>query len=272
MTQQPNTKFVVMVLLGEYIRPRGGKIWLSDLLNLLETLNIGERTARSTITRMAREDWFTIERQGRQSKYAITPFGQKILQGGDWRLEDSLLTDWDGRWHLITYSLPEDIRKLRDHLRKQLSWLGYGRLSTGLWLSPHNRQDEINQIIYTHKIEQYIHFFQGTYAGPLTNHQLITQCWNLPDLATQYEQFLNKYEGIPTPKTLSPKDSFQARFWLTADLFPILRQDPNLPQALLPTDWIGIQGKRLFYKLRAQLALKTDCFINEMINGGTAGK
>ena len=67
MIQQPNTKFIVMVLLGEYVRPRGGTVWLSDLLHLLMTLGVGERTARSTINRMSKDGWFTITKEGRQS-------------------------------------------------------------------------------------------------------------------------------------------------------------------------------------------------------------
>ena len=57
--KKANSKFMLLVLFGEYIQERGGKIWLSDLLHLLELVGIGEHTGRSTINRMAREGWFT---------------------------------------------------------------------------------------------------------------------------------------------------------------------------------------------------------------------
>ena len=53
-TPSIRTQFLVFTLFGEYILPRGGSIWTSSLLSLLERLDVSERAARNTLSRMSR--------------------------------------------------------------------------------------------------------------------------------------------------------------------------------------------------------------------------
>lgn len=34
--------------------------------------------------------------------------------------------EWDGKWRILMYTIPEDKRQLRDDLRKELLWSGFG--------------------------------------------------------------------------------------------------------------------------------------------------
>ncbi len=266
-----NTKFLVMTLLGDYIMHRGGAIWLSDLLDLLAILDVGERTARSTISRMAQEGWFTIERTGRRSRYTLTQRGYNILQQGDLRIYEDLMTDWDGVWHLVVYSLPEDKRKLRDHFRKQLAWLGFGPLAPGTWLSPHKRDVELNRVLAELGIEAYVHFFSGTHWGQATGPELVKQCWDLPSLAENYTEFLERHQPIykrsqeELNNGLTQEEGFARRFWMTCEFLPYLRDDPNLPAQLLPPNWIGFQARQLFADYRTLLDKMVNPFLDEVV-------
>ena len=52
-TPSVRTQFLIFTLFGEFILPRGGSIWTSSLIRLLDQLGVGERAARLTLSRMA---------------------------------------------------------------------------------------------------------------------------------------------------------------------------------------------------------------------------
>ncbi|MEM8860371.1 MAG: hypothetical protein AAGD96_18750, partial [Chloroflexota bacterium] len=233
LNTKQSTKFYLLILFGDYIRPRGGSIWMSDLIHLLELLNVGEHTGRSTINRMLRDGWFTVEKDGRRSRFSLTPSAIQILSSGDFRLYDRPIEHWDGVWHMIAYSLPEEKRKVRNDLRKQLTWLGYGSLSPGLWISPNNRKEELEQMLETLDLKELVHIFSSMYEGPSSSEKLIEQSWDLDAIAADFVVFnkivQEKLKILESQIKPSPERCFVEHFMLTAQLFPILQKDPNFP-------------------------------------------
>ena len=271
-----NSKFFMLVLFGDYIRARGGSIWMADLLYLLDLLGIGEHTGRSTINRMVREGWFDVEKEGRHSRFSVTEKGDTILQGGDLRLNEIPTEKWDNTWHMVAYSLPEEKRKRRNDLRKQLTWLGYGSLGPGLWISPNNRLSELRTILKTLDVQDHVNIFSGSYWGPHSTQELVDQCWDLPALADEYRRFNDFYQNDlaqfekmsdSSKTTPSAEDCFVRRFMLPVRLFPILQKDPNLPLDMLPQDWPGTIGRNLFTHYRNLLTPKVDPFIDKVVAG-----
>ncbi|MFT7583604.1 MAG: phenylacetic acid degradation operon negative regulatory protein [Cellvibrionaceae bacterium] len=286
LNHKHNSKFFMLVLFGDYIRHRDNSIRMADLLYLLGLLGIGEHTGRSTINRMVREGWFTVEKEGRNSKFSVTEKGENILQGGDLRLNEIPTENWDRTWHMVAYSLPEEKRKRRNDLRKQLTWLGYGSLGPGLWISPNNRRAELETALKTFDVQDHVNIFSGDYWGPLSTQELVAQCWNLPVLADEYRRFNDFYESDlaefkkighhskPAPSTKAPvkapvfeEECFVRRFMLPVRLFPILQKDPNLPLNMLPKDWPGITGRKLFTHYRNLLTPIVDPFIDQVVAG-----
>src|SRR5690606_26995600 len=51
------------------------------------------------------------------------------------------VTDWDGRWTVVTFSIPEAGRDVRRILRARLRDIGFGLLTDATWISPHDRTD-----------------------------------------------------------------------------------------------------------------------------------
>jgi phenylacetic acid degradation operon negative regulatory protein len=43
---------------------------------------------------------------------------------------------WDGRWTLLSFTLPESWQRQRHELRIRLLWAGFGPLQGGLWIAP----------------------------------------------------------------------------------------------------------------------------------------
>ena len=55
--------------------------------------------------------------------------------------------DWDGKWRVLMYTIPEDKRQLRDDFRKELIWSGFGSFSSGCWISPNDLEKQIHRLI-----------------------------------------------------------------------------------------------------------------------------
>ncbi len=269
------TQFLVFTLFGDYILPRGGNIWTSDLLYLLELLGVSERAARSVLSRMAQKGWVIARKEGRRSQYSLTAQGWSLLEEGGRRIFEPSPTNWDGLWHLVIYSIPEDNQHLRHALRQRLGWLGFGRLVPATWVSPHNRTVELENIFNQLEIQDYVEVFSGMRRETSSVEALIKTCWDLPQLEAEYQDFIihhqpeyKAYTGQHNGSThLSPDECFVKRFWLTHDFQPFPLKDPNLPTALLSTDWVGFRARQLFDNYRQLLESYANQFIDEVVKG-----
>lgn len=264
MSKRPSvrTQFAIFVLFGDIIVPRGGRAWTSSLLQLLRLLGVSERAARSTLSRMTRRGWLKPQREGRRSLYCLTAKGERLLAEGGQRIFEPRKADWDGRWHLVTYSLPERKRKLRNDLRKRLAWLGFARLAPGTWISAHDRRVEIEAMLDDLGVREYVQLFSGLRLVGGDDREIVARCWDLTGLNRQYARFLARWEpeydrraeALAEGDGLSPAQCFARRFWIAREYSAFPRLDPNLPAALLPDRWLGEKAARMFNEYRDLLS------------------
>src|SRR5207249_8899536 len=100
---------------------------------------------------------------------------------------------WDGQWHLLVYSIPERKRNVRTELRKQLSWLGYGPLSSGSWISPHDVEADVRGLVAGLGIEGCVETFSAAHHGFSSARQLAARCWDLEGINRRYHAFLQEW-------------------------------------------------------------------------------
>ena len=195
MSKHPHlqTQFIIFILFGDVIVHQGGRVWTTSLLQLLEVLGVSERAARSTLSRMRRKGWLKAERDGRHSAYTLSARGWRIIEEGGQRIFEPRHTGWDGLWYLVVYSLPEDKRALRNDLRKRLSWLGFGRLAPGTWISPFDRVTEVEALLDDLKARDYVQIFSGLRLASGEDRDVVARCWDLKGLNQQYARFLARW-------------------------------------------------------------------------------
>lgn len=270
MSKHPHlqTQFIIFILFGDVIIRQGGRVWTSSLLQMLEVLGVSERAARSTLSRMRRKGWLKPERDGRHSAYTLSARGRRIIEEGGQRIFEPRHTQWDNLWYLVVYSLPENKRALRNDLRKRLSWLGFGRLAPGTWISPFNRLPEVKAVLDDLNACDYVQLFSGLRLAYGVDREVVERCWDLKGLNQQYARFIGhwavEYEKClqaPRGNGLTPAQCFAQRFWITQAYSPFPRLDPNLPPALLPDDWLGTQAAELFAQYREVLNERATQFI-----------
>ncbi|MFQ5592928.1 MAG: PaaX family transcriptional regulator C-terminal domain-containing protein [Anaerolineae bacterium] len=263
----------VFTLYGDYLRFREEPVSIDSLITLLGQLDLSEAAVRSVLWRMTRKGWLTMDRSGPKSFYCLTDKGRKLLEEGEQRIyHPPRNKPWDSSWYLIAYSIPEDRRRLRDRLRVRLLWLGCGALTSGVWISPHNIRDEVEDIATSLDITGHIEVFCAQHLGFSDVHDLISQCWDLPAVNARYAAFIEKYRpeyercqaGIHSDGGLLPAECFVHRFMLVHEYreFPFL--DPYLPRELLPEDWRGDEAVELFRAYHELLTDRAEVYVDQV--------
>lgn len=259
-----NTRSMIFTLYGDYISHYGNEIWIGSLIRLLEEFGHNDQSVRAAISRMGKQGWVSSSKKGNKSYYSLTKMGVARIGEAANRIFKLKPEKWDGKWRTLTYTIPEEKRNLRDELRQELVWSGFGMLLNSCWISPNNLEEEVNILISKYNIEPYVHFFVSEYKGPTTNESLVSTCWDIENINTKYEDFITEYSSkyvIDKNKIVNGEMTDAACFVERTKLVHQYRKflfiDPGLPEELLPEKWLGGHAAALFsdyYKTLAEPA------------------
>lgn len=255
---------LIFTLFGDYVRARGGRIWIGSLVELLGLFGVSEQAVRTTVSRMTRSGWLASQRVGSTSLYALTPQAQEMLDEGAARIFQAPeeTAPWNHCWHLVTYSIPEDRRQARDTFRRELSWRGYGMLTNTVWLSAHPQQEFVEQLAARLMLKPHVQLFSAQLEGFLSEQEIAARCWDLGSINNAYAEFTGKHrtlfadcqQRLADGVGLDAAECFVRRFTLMHEYRRFPFRDPQLPLALLPPDWCGIEATNLFRAYHQLLA------------------
>jgi phenylacetic acid degradation operon negative regulatory protein len=263
---------LLFTLFGEFLLHQPEPVWVGSLITLLQQLGATPGATRTALSRMQARGWLAAERAGRRSYYALTARGRRLLEEGEARIyRPARAGEWDGEWTLVAYSLPEERRAVRDQLRLRLSWLGFGSLGNGLWITPHEVAERVREIARELDAERAVQLFRARHLGHATPEQLVAECWDLPAVNVRYEAFIRRhvdtFRGLRAAGAagLTPREAFVRRFELVHEYrdFPLL--DPFLPRALHPRDWAGECSLALFQAYHALLEASSERYLEAQV-------
>lgn len=280
---------LVFTLYGDYLLDRPNGVWVGSLIALLGQLDLSPTAVRVVLSRMARKGWLTVERRGARSYYGLTRRGRTLLEQGRERIYHPPRDEaWDGTWHLVTYSVPERRRRLRDLLRVKLLWLGCGAVSNGVWISPHDIRAEVSEIAASLRLTKHVEVFAARHVGFSSTEQLVAQCWDLRAVNARYARFIARWQaafphcdrcalagsgkgrGKAPPSCAAPAACFVRRFHIVHEYRAFPLEDPYLPAALLPADWHGEEAAHLFAHYHELLAGPAERYVREVCDAGDA--
>ena len=66
--------------------------------------------------------------------------------------------NWDGKWRIVVFDIPEKLKKARDALREKLKELGFYELQKSVFVFPYECQKEIEFIIEFFNLRKYVRF------------------------------------------------------------------------------------------------------------------
>jgi phenylacetic acid degradation operon negative regulatory protein len=246
---------------------RAGVIRLAALVRLATSVGVNEMAVRSAKARMVQEGWLRVERVGRESAYALTERGQSEVQRRRQRLFTEPDAWWNGTWYVVALSVPEARRDVRDRLRKELSWFGFGSPSSSLYVSTHDYREDAVRLAREADALEYVQVYQAEAFWPEDPRRLVERAWdNLAEVNARYGRFLDTFapqlarvRALCRTDELADREAFNLRFALAKQFRECLGDDPDLPLDLLPAAWNGVAGRLLFrefYSLVSPAALR----------------
>ncbi|MFD2131578.1 phenylacetic acid degradation operon negative regulatory protein PaaX [Pseudogracilibacillus auburnensis] len=253
MDKNFSTRSMIFTIYGDYIRHYGNVIWIGSLIKLLEAFGHNEQAVRAAVSRMSKQGWLKSEKRGNKSYYFLTEQGVARMKEASKRIYKEPTPPWEGKWWILVYTIPEEKRHLRDKLREELVWSGFGLLSNSCWITPNDLEDEMTRMIKKYEIEDYVSYFQATYKGMQTNEELVKKCWDLDEINERYAQFIEQYsqkyvidKSKINKNEISDSSCFVKSAWLVHQYRKFLFIDPSLPDELLPEKWLGDSATSLF--------------------------
>jgi phenylacetic acid degradation operon negative regulatory protein len=240
---------LLLTILGEFVLPAGEPVWTSALIRLLGELDVEEKAARQALMRAADAGWIAATREGRRTRWSLTPAGQGLLAEGTRRIFGfagamDAAERWDGRWVLLVVSAPEGGRSVRARLRTRLRWAGFGSLPSGVWISPRpEREEEAYRVLAELGLATGAYSFLARPGAVGSAREIAQLAWDLDDVEQHYEDFLDLLDLL-RPQTDLERLVCQVRLVQEWRRFPLL--DPGLPRELLPPRWSGTRAAEAF--------------------------
>ena len=263
----------MLTLYGDYVRHRGGEIGIGSLINLLSNFDLSENSIRSAVSRMCRAGILKVRRNKSRSYYSLSDEGLALMNKGERRIFERKRIKWDGLWNLVVYYIPEENREARDRLRRELAWMGFGPLATATWISPHNLTEEVMELAEKLKISSYLQVFQTSSSNSNDQADIVSRCWDLPKIYSRYDAFMKEYgkrmnkyqERIVNGEDIDSSEYFVDRFKLMDDYRRLPYLDPDLPEELLPENWLRAEAMDLFDKYHAVLTEKANQYFDSIL-------
>jgi len=260
---------IVWDLFGDHLRYLGGgQIPLRALTALMAVFGVGESTTRVVLSRMRREGWFTTRREGRQTIYWPTARSLRLLDEGRTRIFDRGGETWDGTWRMVIYAVPEQSRGEREQVRRTLAWHGFGPLAAATWISPHPRLAVVCTALAGLSATR-IDLLESRSLSPDADREMAARCWDLEGLGRDYRELIACYERLPPAAALAALPGPQAlrrQVELTASYRALPYRDPDLPAALLPTQWPGRRAHTLFLAAHDALHQPAAAFVRDIVS------
>lgn len=243
---------LLITLLGDYWFAREELLPSAALVALLAEFGAQENASRQGMRRLTQRRLLVQGRSGRTTLYGIPPevVADQRLRSARAVTFGTDVTDWDGRWTVVSFSIPEPERDVRRVLRGGRRNMAFGDLQDGVWITPHDRGDEAVQLLDDLGVAAG-HVMRASWALRAGDGAAIAKAFALDELAEQYAAFVDEYTPLlePARREADPTTALRVRTKLTNDWLAFRLADPELPAELLPDDWPRKRAREVFLAL-----------------------
>jgi phenylacetic acid degradation operon negative regulatory protein len=269
-TRPMHANSLLVSIYGDTICPRGDSIWLGSLIKLVEPLGINQRLVRTSVFRLSEKQILVSKQIGRRSYYSLTDRAFRQFVSASKRIYATQPLAWDKQWRLVLTSLGELSNEQRDTIRKELLWLGFSRITAGVYAHPMADLVEVQRVIKELNLEDHIAVLKASAADPAqvpVTNSLISECFDLAGSEREYEALIGDFQGIfesaQQEESLSPQLCFLVKTLLIHRFRHILLKEPELPDALVSVETASFRARKLVGNLYQLICPKADEYFSE---------
>jgi phenylacetic acid degradation operon negative regulatory protein len=245
---------LLLTFFGAHVLGRPVMVASASVLDVMERVGVSPHATRSALGRMVKKGLLVSERQGRPVYFGLTPRSAEVLNDGAVRIwrSGAVNRHWDGRWTLLSFSLPESWQRQRHELRSRLLWAGFGSLQGGLWVAP--ATVDVEHLLEGLEAAEHVRAFLAFPANGTDVSAMVADAWDLGALAGRYETFIERWDGGVADRAHT--DPLGRQLALEAEWLRAIRTDPRLPVELLPAPWPAERAQELFHRLHAEVEVQ----------------
>ena len=238
-----SARSMLVTVLGDSVLPVTKTVWLSCLFKLARPFAFSERLVRTSMFRLAAEDWVSNERVGRRSRYSLTLLAIGESEDADRRIYTDDPSEWDGHWTFAVVDTALTPAAERDRIGKHLRWHGFVELGRGLLASPSTSAASLTELLDLIEPASPVPAGRAELAGleRLVEDGFFAAAFRTADIETAYSKFLAHYEPwqLEDLDAAAPLDAYALRTMLVHEFRRIRLRAPDMPTQLLPPGWIG---------------------------------
>lgn len=246
--ERSSPQHVLVTLLGDYWMDQEGDLPSAALVALLGEFGVSSASARAALNRLLRRGQVDVRKTGRKTYYRLSDdSATRIREGGRRIIRFGQHSEWDRRWCVVVFSVPEDKRDSRHLLRSRLRWFGFAPLYDAVWVSPSADADTANQVLVDLAVTSATVFTATTVGGADSRHPLAA--WDLLDLRRTYDEFTDRAEQIChrlRDGRVHPAEALVIRTRLMDDYRRFPADDPGLPDDEMPDGWPRARARAAF--------------------------
>ena len=259
------TGSLITTVFGDAIAPRGGSVWLGSLIEVMSDFGVSERLVRTSVFRLVQDGWLQSTQVGRRSYYMLSEEGGARFAQATQKIYGEPELSWDGTWNLVLLGKMDT--DLRDLLRKELGWLGYGALATGVLAHPAPDMRDVQAVLDRLGVADDLVIMTGqTVHNDAGMKVLSRSSWNLEDIDERYAAFVKRFRPLMAAYAKSsevePRAAFLVRTLLIQEYRKVLLRDPQLPAELLPANWHGNAAYQLCRNLYRAVYKQADRYLS----------
>lgn len=258
------TGSLITTVFGDAIAPRGGSVWLGSLIEAMRHFGISERLVRTSVFRLVQDGWLQSMQVGRRSYYTLSDEGRGRFEQATHKIYGEPLTDWNGEWCLVL--LADLDAERRDTVRKELAWLGFGALTSGVLAHPAPDMGEVDTAMRRVGVADELVVMSGQTIRNESGVRLLAQAsWNLSEIDAGYASFVKRFRPLISAYSknteVEPRAAFLVRTLLIQEYRKVLLRDPQLPVELLPSNWQGSAAYQLCRNLYRAVYRQADLYL-----------
>ena len=265
--EPPRSRSLIITIFGDLIAPQTSGVWLGELIALLAPFHVNERLVRTSSFRLIEEGWLESQREGRRSRYSLTPSGLQRVQHAYHRIYDHPPAQWDGYWTMAILNSAGSAAFGRVELRRELGWEGFGSLAPGIFLHPCADLDALREVLNRLRLSDSVTVVRAQELAAFSSSplsRLTSECWSLDAVAGQYRSFLARFlPALPMlRRNKNPQVAYVVQTLMIHSFRRVVLHDPRLPAPLLPLNWPGHSAYNLcrdIYRLTSDLAPDSPC-------------
>lgn len=270
-SQKVYANSLILTIFGDFICAHGGEIWLGSLIKMVAPLGINQRLVRTSVYRLTEKGLLQSRLVGRRSFYSLTDRGfrqfstaaERIYRYDDYR--------WDGEWCLVFTTLSNLEQTDRERFRNELLWLGFNRLSRGVYAHPMVKLERVHKVVREMGLEDCVVVMQAESTGSdpfRVSSNMIRYNFTFDIMKEAYREYIDYFQGVLEAVEFSKEKSselcFLIRLLLIHRYRRILLGEPEIPHELIPSDCLSHRAREITERLYKLICKPAELHFMEM--------